>query len=277
MSRAAALNGLRGEGAVAGAALARTCSTRKVSASGAPAGVGPNADQRIPLELVVARYQEDLAWVRRVPAAWRVTVYDKGGDAAGALPLPNLGREAHTYLQHIVTRYDALADVTVFCQGRPFDHVPDLQRRLRRLAAGADPVPGFRWLGFVVDWDDPSGARLFQRWSKNTDRHALDMATFWRALWPEPVPERFIFFPGAHFAVTAGQVRRQSRAFYERALAVSVAQPDAAHGFERCWDRVFACEGVPADLRERRLPVYLRPVRRLGITWDDVPAVYRGW
>ena len=234
------------------------------------------------LELVVARHREDLAWVRRVPGAWRVTVYDKGGDAVDAvqlpiITLPNLGREAHTYLQHVVTRYDTLAEVTVFCQGRPFDHVPDFHRRLQRLAEGADAVDGFRWMGFVVDWDDAGGARLFRHWSKNDDGRGLDLAGYWRALWSTPPPERFMFFLGAHMAVTAAQIRAQPRAFYERALEVSMAHPDAAHCFERTWDRVFGAEGIPADLRERPMPVYLRPIKRLGITWEDVPAKYRGW
>ena len=33
-----------------------------------------------------------------------------------ALPLPNVGRESHTYLHHIVNNYDKLADWTVFSQ-----------------------------------------------------------------------------------------------------------------------------------------------------------------
>jgi hypothetical protein len=33
---------------------------------------------------------------------------------AGAQILPNVGREAHTYLHHLHNRYDSLADVTIF-------------------------------------------------------------------------------------------------------------------------------------------------------------------
>lgn len=88
------------------------------------------------LELVVARYAEDLSWLRRVPKTVRVTVYNKGGDTVPGMALPNVGREAHTYLHHMVTRYDDLAEVTLFCQGKPFDHVPDLHKILRQLAAG---------------------------------------------------------------------------------------------------------------------------------------------
>lgn len=227
-------------------------------------------------ELVVARYQEDLAWLRKVPDTLHVTVYDKGGDASGAVRLPNHGREAHSYLYHLVTRYDDLADITVFAQGRPFDHIPAFHRFLRRLARGKEEVSEFRWLGFIIDWDDQTGSRLFQSWSKNMDHRALDMARFWTAMWDEPRPERFVFFPGAHFAVTAERVRRRPRAYYERALAVSLAHPDMAHCFERCWDRVFDLNGIPAEFRDKNLPFYLRPIRRLGTTWIAVPEAYRG-
>ncbi|MFH0909189.1 MAG: hypothetical protein V1929_10535 [bacterium] len=38
------------------------------------------------IELVVARYAEDLSWLRRVPKAARVTVYDKGDNAEAGVP-----------------------------------------------------------------------------------------------------------------------------------------------------------------------------------------------
>ncbi len=230
------------------------------------------------LELVVARYTENLNWLLRVPSSFRVTVYDKSGSPGDAIALDNVGYEAHTYLHHIVSRYDSLANVTVFVQGRPFDHVPDLHRRLRRLGSGEEPVDKFRWLGFVVDFDDKLGKRLFQSWSKNKDGRLLDLGAFCQALWNDiPAPERFVFYPGAQFIVTAKQIRKQPLSFYERALALSVTFPDAGHCLERCWDRIFNCDGLPDGLKDRELPIYLRPVRRLGITWDSIPREDRGW
>ncbi|MEZ6194573.1 MAG: DUF3431 domain-containing protein [Planctomycetota bacterium] len=227
------------------------------------------------LELVVARHLEDLRWLRRVPSAFRVLVYDKGGGHEGGVPLPNLGFEAHTYLHHVVARYDDLAALTVFAQGYPFDHVPDLHRRLAAYARGEFPAEGFRWLGFVADLDDAHGDRLFRTWSKNRDGRGLDLDGFCRALFDEPAPPEFAFFPGAHFVVRREQVLRRPRAFYERALALSREFPDGGHCFERTWDRVFDAEGMPAALRGRELPVYLRPVRRLGITWDTIDEELR--
>lgn len=69
------------------------------------------------IEFVIAKYTEDTLWVKDL-SPYRVTIYDKSkGD------LPNIGREAHTYLHHIICNYDKLADITVFLQGNPFDHM----------------------------------------------------------------------------------------------------------------------------------------------------------
>lgn len=77
------------------------------------------------MDVVVARYEEDLAWL--APIAADCVVYNKGSAVVNTfrslVELPNVGREAHTYLHHIVTNYDSLADVTVFVQGCIADHV----------------------------------------------------------------------------------------------------------------------------------------------------------
>lgn len=222
------------------------------------------------IEVVVAHCDEDLAWVRNLPTGVRVAVYHKGRAAAGGTRLPNVGREAHTYLHHIVQRYDGLAEVTVFAQGKPFDHVPDFHKLVRRLAGGERIADGFRWLGFVIDRDDLDGSRLFRTWGKNQDGRGLDMRGFWRRLWGAPAPTGFTFYPGAHFAASAAQFRRRPRAFYRRARELSACFPDAAHCFERCWDQVVGVDGIPPAHRAGPFPVYFRPIRRLGLSWEDV-------
>lgn len=72
------------------------------------------------VEVVVARYREDVSWTAALGLP--VTIYDKSGQP-GPLALPNIGREAHTYLTHILRRYDSLAAYTVFVQGAPFEHM----------------------------------------------------------------------------------------------------------------------------------------------------------
>lgn len=217
------------------------------------------------LELVVARYKEDLGWLRNIPPQIRTTVYDKNADAPhpGAIRLPNVGREAHTYLHHIVTRYAALAPYTVFCQGKPFDHAFDFRRTLRELAPNPAQIGDFRWLGHIIDTDDPRGQRLFVPWSKNEDGHELDIAGFHRALFGINGPSEYVFQLGAQFAITRELIRSRPRSFYQNALEVSISFPDAAHCFERTWDKVFGMQGVDLEWLNGRQTVYLKPIRRL--------------
>ena len=218
------------------------------------------------LELVVARYHENLNWLRRVPKTVRVTVYDKHETAphSGATRLPNVGREAHSYLWHIVQRYDDLAPLTVFCQGRPFDHAYDFHATLRRCAENPATVGDFAPLGHIVDTDDAQGQRLFVNWSKNEDRRRLDMKAFHRALFEGDGPETYTFRLGAQFAASAALIRRRPRAFYERALQIAMDFPDAAHCFERSWPLVFGILNPDLSWLGGRQTAYLKPIRRLG-------------
>ena len=214
-------------------------------------------------ELVVARYAEDLRWLGRVSKDIRRSVYDKGDGSSGGLRLPNEGREAHTYLHHIVSRYETLSGITFFSQGKPFDHVPDFHRILREETPASLPAHGFRWYSFLVDRDDAEGSLLFQAWSKNREKRPLPLRAFFRRLWDAEPPAFVVFYAGAHFAVTAEAIRRHPKSFYERALHVSLELPDAAHCFERCWDRVFGVDGIPSEVRNAPLPRYFKPIRRL--------------
>jgi hypothetical protein len=219
------------------------------------------------LELVVARYAEDLAWLRNIPPQIRATVYDKNptNPLPGAKRLPNVGREAHTYLHHIVTRYETLAPLNVFCQGKPFDHAFDFRKTLREYAHDPRRITDFHWLSHIIDTDDARGLRLFVPWSKNEDKHQLDMASFHRALFSCDGPEEYIFRPGAQFAVTREIIRTRPREFYQSALELSIDYPDAAHCFERTWDKVFGVSGVDVAWLAGRKTVYLKPMRRSEI------------
>jgi Protein of unknown function (DUF3431) len=229
-----------------------------------------------PLELVVARYNEDLRWLRRVPLHVIVTVYNKGEDFDPELiallsdsrciffhRLENVGREAHTYLTHLTAQYEKLPLVTVFCQGHPFDHAPDFHDRLQMLDAGEETVDLFKWYGFLDETDDPLGKRLFVPWSKNPERLELETGRLYRELFGEESPEWLHFRGGAQFAVTRHAIRARSRDFYQRAHDLCLSVPLAAHSYERIWDRIFGPPVInPADLGPDGVR-YLKRIRRL--------------
>jgi hypothetical protein len=216
------------------------------------------------LELVVAHYQENLNWLRKVPAPIRKTIYTKAETPLALFhkALPNVGREAHTYLHHIVSQYDSLADYTIFCQGKPFDHTFDFHAKLRSLAVGRLPEKTFTWLGHIIDTDTPDG-QLFREWSKNETGEGLDLAGFHQTLFGTEGPGQYPFVLGAQFVVSRELIRQNPRTFYEHALGVSLSFPQAAHCYERTWDRVFGLEGINRTWLAGRKTVYLKRVKRL--------------
>lgn len=82
-----------------------------------------NTDNNI--ELVIARYNEDLEWTTQEPFnKYKYIVYNKGKNenfnktnVKEIIPVKNVGRCDHTYLYHIINNYDNLGNIVVFLPG----------------------------------------------------------------------------------------------------------------------------------------------------------------
>ena len=180
------------------------------------------------VEVVVAHYREPLDWLPLLGEVDTLTLYTKGGPDCPKVPvgdllgfgltrweeLPNIGREAGTYLHHIVTQWDALADITVFLQGEPRDHIPNLARAMCLLRAGAYPffhplIP----VGEIYE-------RAFQR----------------------QAPMQFTFGAGAQFAVARSVIRSKRLLWWDILKRIFESYPEdagAAHAAERLWPLFF--------------------------------------
>lgn len=216
------------------------------------------------MELVIAHYNENLNWLRGVPATIKKTIYSKAENELDIqhMSLPNIGREAHTYLHHLVSRYDSLTDYTIFCQGKPFDHAYDFHTTLRTLASGELPSEPFVWLGHIIDTDTSDG-NLFRQWSKNESNEGLDLAGFHQNLFDKPGSETYPFALGAQWIITRKLVQKQPKSFYQKAFDLSVSFPHAAHCYERMWDKVFGVEGISKEWLGERKTVYLKRMKRI--------------
>lgn len=113
------------------------------------------------MDLVVARYKEDVSWLSEVPHNFNIIVYNKDDTPTRkprynvyakpmtstysarssltinhpnvrVIALPNIGRESDTYLYHIIKNYENLASKTIFTQGDPFVHSPDFLELLKK-------------------------------------------------------------------------------------------------------------------------------------------------
>jgi Protein of unknown function (DUF3431) len=200
-------------------------------------------------QIVIARYEEDVSWAAGLPAV----VYNKGTaiDASiQQLPLPNVGREAHTYLSHILRAWDELADVTLFTQGN-LDHLPsgiqldDLLDSpndvvVPRLVRCREWGPDGRIVHFGI-WKEKlahgrmrAGRLPFVDWFRrhlNVDPEGLGAVAY---------------APGAIFAVKRRCIHERPRTLYEN-LIETVSDhndPEEAHYLERAWLYVFAASEV---------------------------------
>ena len=91
--------------------------------------------------LAIARYNESLDWIDAIPADFRVIVYNKGdiinsqivlNRADNIIQRENIGREAETYLHHMIMADEAdPQDFTVFTQADPFEHSPHFIELIR--------------------------------------------------------------------------------------------------------------------------------------------------
>lgn len=205
---------------------------------------------RSKFEIVVARYRENVDWI--APYRDLVTVYTKcaectAPDAARVVPLPNVGRESHTYLRHVIDNYDTLSDNTLFTQCGIYEHDTHSIHEYMECADkhlfhitnfgtiyAKDRKYGYlkhkgKWLDEYNRGDMLRETMTFQQWWHKYVRKTL------------PHINRFKFSHGAIFSVTKSKIIENSIEYYE-SLIQSVDQhknPESGHYFERAWYYIF--------------------------------------
>lgn len=198
-------------------------------------------------ELVVAHYHGELRWIPRVAHLFdAITVYTKNEagpssiaplhPALEIIPLPNVGREAHTFLHHCHARYDTLAsDLTVFSQ----DGYEDKLRHdlFARVCAGEALVNH-------VTVDSPWDRSLVSVWpvygGLPVEPSGLTQREFRRAFIIDDTDDDFCpWLNGAYVCATADEIRRVPRAQYRRLLSDTGLSrhrnPEEAYLMERMW------------------------------------------
>lgn len=206
------------------------------------------------VDIVVARYNENLDWLVNYSSICKI--YNKGNDDINTNfksieRLPNVGRESHTYLHHIIKNYDNLAKITLFIQGNISDHVPK------------DTMPIEYCTNLIT-------SATINGYSKNAYCHNVGMmsATYDLKLhdkWPKLKDSGYCFgewltrvrnlagkkyhipfgsiqwYKNGIFAIDSKIIKYHPKAFYEQ-LAKMIddhVDPEAGHYFERAWYEIF--------------------------------------
>jgi hypothetical protein len=192
--------------------------------------------------VVISRYNENIEWLKEVNHP--IYLYNKGDECnfSKSIRLDNVGREAHTYLYHIVNFYEQLDDYTVFLQGNPTDHgFPDQFPTIElfnNVVFTKDFCPFLRksenYNYLVCDSYGGPGVYLDIKGFAEYHNLLLDFSA-----------NRFEFVQGAQFAVHKNLILKRPKIFYEKLLVTlqndGVISP-CAHIMERIWKYIFSYE-----------------------------------
>ena len=206
--------------------------------------------------IVIARYNEDLSWVKSVH--WgdsQVFIYNKGQKIDELFPscvtiidLDNIGRETHTYLHHIVNNYGELPEKIIFTQAHPDDHVSEnFKSDFLDFLNSSD---GFKYfsknvleMGIDPDGVEESGILNGALWrNKHSLRSCCVTVPF--ELIPQIESKKWIFGTGAIFGVSRELISKNSKEFYQRCIDIlnkssDIVNPPEGHAFERSWYLIF--------------------------------------
>lgn len=197
-------------------------------------------------QFVIARYKEPVDWVWK--GSHDVVVYNKSGvDEIGMISLPNVGREAHTYIHHIVKNYDTLANVTVFLQARISDHgymedIDHLARQLGTSARDRGYSNNFHTVHSDHDFNIKMRDLLVSQYGVPAESVVKIQFSDWFTQFILPIyPVPTSWYGNALFAVSKDKIRTRPKEFYERLLSELSTDnaPIEAHFLERSWFYVF--------------------------------------
>lgn len=210
--------------------------------------VKPQSDSES-FEIVVARFNEDLSWLLKEFPYEKITIYNKGADDLGDVPanwkvinLENIGREAQTYLYHIINNYHQLKDKILFLQGYPYDHplLLPLARykqadgiNCQNIAAICSPAKTLAELSTEAQNQlDSNNVSVKQNLIEYINQY---LNPFYDAT----ISVNFV--NGAQFAITKEKILNNSKTYYQE-LIKTLNYPSPVEGYynERLWDVIFS-------------------------------------
>jgi hypothetical protein len=216
------------------------------------------------IELVIARYNEKLEWIKMPPFQnYEYIVYNKSDNrhftntskCTNVIQLPNVGREPHTYLYHIIQNYDTLKDITVFLPGsvdspNKYERALYLMYVLSISRFETSVLSGFfqstdilRGLGgFFVDEFTCTNPNNFSINSDVTIRPSplRPFGKWYQSMFGENKMTMFATY-NSMIAIQKNDILQYPKSYYENLIRQieTHSNPEESHYFERAWEVVF--------------------------------------
>jgi hypothetical protein len=230
-------------------------------------------------ELVIAKFKEDMTWINQdavINSYDKIYIYDKSlpsqyfntcqspySDKVILNSLPNIGREAHTYLHHIIRNYDNLSDIVTFVQGKPFDHCQNFIERIQKIEEELKHPTNYKFIenDSLIYYSSLFHEHTHDYYSTcefdGNIHQALPLKDSFMILFPDSklIPLRFFYGGGAQFSMLKESILQHSKSFYLSAMNFAyygkksiqnwcdsynkkeISEP--AHVFERLWSLIF--------------------------------------
>jgi hypothetical protein len=162
------------------------------------------------IHLVVAKYKENIDWA--VNAGVPHTIYNKDQECKDSrfINLPNIGREAHTYLHYIVTNYHNLPDYVFFSEGNCLSNRPlETMEPIENLYS---EIKNFRGMPRVK----PMGTRVVERIEGDQTCYELNLnvVRVYEKLFKIEQTE-FVYYIGGQLIVPRSRITFHSHNFYK--------------------------------------------------------------
>lgn len=247
-----------------------------------PVALDRNYVPQIPMEIVISMYKEPLDGIatllrnlKRIPALSdaQITVYIKDSSASPShiqsqlgvnqvFPLPNIGREGETYLNHILRRWDTLAQQTLFLQAEIHNPREFYTRITNYFLRSRTGFLDLAWVGTLCNCHSCSD-RLF--WS---DEIQFVPQTYAKIYGANTQCDHVLLSYKGQFAVSAARIRGVDKSLYEnmwtalvdekswahqesflRGRPDEMSAPDFGYTVERMWSLIFQCSRADAAWR----------------------------
>lgn len=197
------------------------------------------------VDIVIAHYNENLNWISQLDLNYinQIWVYTKSSFNDQYISLPNIGRESHTYLYHIVNHYNSLPENIIFLQGDPFNHhesikpntIEDINYWLSYIQYNNSTPNSYynnydRFLhnGKISDWADQSVDSTGYTIYNWIEKYLLSSSKSGNIYW------------SAQFGVKSSKILNRDLNFYKILLEQhNHIHPEVSHFLERTWGIIF--------------------------------------
>lgn len=192
-------------------------------------------------DMVVSRCTENVECIiKKYSNSYNIIVYDKCDDS-GDNKIPNIGRESHTYLHHIVHNWEkGFPDVTIFLIGsscRDEYKTNQMNAVLDKVTETGNSV----FIGFETDPESLSNFKIdewhgikmdvvederpYSRWAEKYVKKDMSPIYTWNGI----------------FAVHRNHVLNNTKEYYQNLLNSfpDSPNPEIGHFLERAWPQIF--------------------------------------